>query len=164
MKKGFLCSLILLLIGFSSVFLCVYIVKGEDIAKSSKGSLIINGEYITSENVNIYYKPDYSYSELPLVAVLKGLGANVEWISNVTAYISYNDVFFELDLLKISFNEKGDSFNYITPTPGGQMICEVLEKELLLDSNTIKSIVYLIGINIFYNIDHAESIVYITEK
>ncbi len=123
------------------------------------GLLKMNGVDITKENVIIHS----NYAELPLTEVMKSLDMKVDWIDKSTAEITYKDKKYTLNLSNVSLIEVGQSSNLLLPPPGGNRFYTVLEKELILDSNTIKSTMYQMGIKIHIDIDDKEQIVYVIE-
>ena len=146
------CIFLILVLGISVLFIF------KSIPKS--GLLKINGVGITQENVTIHRWPHYA--ELPLTEVMNSLGMEVSWIDNNVAKVTYKTKKYTLNTSEISLIEDGDSFNLLFPPPGGNRISTVLEKELILDDNTVESAMYLIGIKLWIRIDHKEQVVYIT--
>lgn len=124
------------------------------------GVLKMNGVDITQENVRIHS----NYVELPLIEIMKSLGMRVEWVDKSTAEITYEEKKYILNLSKVSLIEVGENFNLLLPAPGGKRFYTVLEKELVLDSNTIKSAMYQMGVKINVDINRKERIVYIFER
>lgn len=100
-----------------------------------------------------------NYAELPLTEVMKNLGMNIYWIDRTTAEITYKDKLYTLNLSEVSLTEVGQNSNILLPPPGGNRCYTVLEKELILDSNTIKSTLYQMGIKINIDINRKEQIV-----
>ena len=119
-----------------------------------KGLLIINGKDVTEENVMIH-SGSY-YAELPLTKVMNSLDIEVDWIDDDTADLTYNNKKYTLFLSDISLFEEGQDFNLLWPPPGGRRFYKILEKELVLDSNTIKSSLYQMGIKISIEINRKE--------
>ena len=175
------CGVPLLSVGLGSALM--YFEK----ATNKNGILNVNGKDIASKNVTIrkekfsnsvlpfpnsfiakiselFSKGYYYHTDLPLTEVLKGLGMNVEWIDNNIANITLNEKNYVLDLEEVSLIETGEKFNLISSTDGGRRAYKVLDKELILDDNTIKNALYLIGEMIDVRIDFDESVVYITER
>ena len=145
------CASLILLIGGIMCF-----VKGLP----KCGLLRINGIDITKENVMI----NSDYAELPLTEVMKNLNMKVNWVDDNTADITYKDNKYTLDLTKISLVEVEQYNNLLLPSPGGKRSYKVLKKELVLDSNTIKSAMFQIGVRIYIDINCKERIVSIIER
>jgi len=126
------------------------------------GTLNVNGVDVTTENVMI--RP--YYAELPLTEVLKGLGMNIDWLDNDTAKITYGDKTYILKLSEVSLSEVGNSgYNVLVPAPGSKdWFYKVLDRELVFESNTIKSALSLMGIKIHIDIDSDGLIVSIVER
>lgn len=59
---------------------------------------------------------------------------------------------------------KGGAVSKELDLPGERRVHKVLERELILDSNTIKGALYQIGINIYIDVNHKEQTVYIVER
>ena len=141
------CIFLMLFLGGSIVFWCI--------DSPQCGLLKMNGVNITSKNVMIHR----NYAELPLTEVMKNLGMNIYWIDRTTAEITYKDKLYTLNLSEVSLTEVGQNSNILLPPPGGNRCYTVLEKELILDSNTIKSTLYQMGIKINIDINRKEQIV-----
>lgn len=173
------CAVLLLSIGLGGAL--IYFEK----PKIMSGTLNVNGTDITSKNVTIrkekfsnpvlpfpnsfivkisdlFSKGYYCYGDLPLTEVLKSLGMSVEWVDDNTANIKYEDKKYTLDLAKVSIVEVGTTHNLISAAPGGHRVYTVLDRELILDSNTIKGFMYEIRKKIDIHIDLDKLIVYIT--
>ena len=144
-----ICIFLILLMGGSIIFLF------RD--SSTCGMLKMNGVNITSKNIMIHS----NYADLPLTEVMKNLNMSVDWIDKSTAEITYKDQKYILNLSNVSLIEVGENFNLLSPPPGGKRFYTVLGKELILDSNTIKNTLYLMGIKISIDIIPKEQIVYI---
>ena len=155
MDKKFICAAVcvflVLLIGGSIMFLF----------KSSpkSGLLKMNGVVIARENVTIYS----DYTELPLIEVMKSLDMDVNWLDKNTAVIMYDGKKYTLNLINVTLFEDGQDRNLLLPPPGGKRHYTVLEEELVLDSNTVKSVMYLMGIHLRIDIDRKEQIVSISK-
>lgn len=91
-----------------------------------------------------------NYAELPLIEIMHSLGMRVDWVDKSTAEITYEETRYTLNLSKVELIEVGQNFNLLLPPPGGNRFYTVLDKELVLDSNTIKSVMYQIGSKTLY--------------
>ena len=131
---------------------------------SQNGTLVVNNGTAITENVVIHFKENSNYADLPFTEVLKALGFNVEWMNDNVADMTYNDIKLRLDLEEASLTKEGFNSNLIIPPPGSRTFnYKVLDNELILDSNTIHSILYTIR-KIHISIDSENLIVYITES
>ena len=177
----YLSCILVLTIGIGSAF--VY--YGRSATKN--GMLNVNGTNITSINVTIrrekfsnpvlpfpnsfivkisdfFSKGYYYHADLPLTEVLKSLGMNVEWVDDNTANVTFEDKKYVLDLAKVSIVEARTTYNLIYPVPGGRRVHTVLDRELILDGNTIKNALYEMGEKINIDIDYDKSIINITKR
>jgi hypothetical protein len=156
-KKWILVSTCGLLLMIATAGVLIYIIK----TTTKAGTLYVNGNEITSENVTIHS----NYADLPFTEVLRGLGINIEWVDNNTAELTCNGQKYTLDLDEASLTDYGCVNNFLIPAPGSTTFnYTVLEKELVIDSNTIHSIMYAMENNVSISIDQKKSIVYVTER
>lgn len=153
-------ALVILLVGGIMIFLFKKDVK----SKSSKGILIINDEYTIADNVTIHYKKNASYSCLPLLEIFKYLGANIDWIDVDSANVTYKGKKYILDLREVSLVESGGKMNLIFSADGWRREYTILERELILDSVTIKCAFMFMGNTIDFSYDHEISTVYANES
>lgn len=129
---------------------------------SVTGKININGEDIAKKTATIYIHKKYAV--LPLTEVFKGLGYSVEWMNNNTAYIVVDENRYILELNgEASLKKDSDDCNLIIPPPGSTTFySQIIENELILDSDTIRSILFFMGKLIYINIDYDSAVVYIT--
>ena len=153
-------SLFIMIVG--SIFWFVWDRNKE--VPGQSGILIVNNETTITENVVIHLKENANYADLPLTEVLKNLGMTVDWVDDDTAEITYSDKKYALNLSEVSLVEFEQDFNLLLPPPEGNRSCKILDGELILDSNTIKSALYQMGEKINIDIDRNELVVYIVEK
>lgn len=144
--------ILLLLIGGTVLFMF------RDSTKD--GMLNVNGVDVTNQNVAIRY----NYAELPLTEVMKSLGMKVELLDNGTAEIEYEEKSYILDPQNVSLVEIKQNINLLLPPPGGKRFFKVFDKELILDSNTIKSVLHQMGLKIKIDINRDDLIVCIVER
>jgi len=123
-------------------------------------TLIINGKDITSGN---YEKLYYNYADLPMTAIMKALGAKVEWQNKTTALITCGDKKYILNTTKCTLFDVGKpqdddlKYNIITVFPGGYRFYKVVGDEFVLDSSTMGRVVALMGAKI--NIDYEKAVI-----
>lgn len=101
------------------------------------------------------------YALIPLTAVIKELGADVEWMSDTVARIRWNDKMYTLNTLEVSLLEDGRDLNLIIPTPGGRVHSQAIGCELLLDDVSVKTVALMLGTTIKVNVDYLNQIVVI---
>jgi len=152
-----------LLIVMLCVFLLVREKREEDMFVSSGGILNVCGKNITDKNVTIHYKPNSSYAELPLTEVLKNMEFDVKWLDDNTSHITLKDEMYILKLNPVSLTQAESDYEillYAAPV-GGRSFCKVVDRELILDDVTIMYVMSYMGIDVFVDINHNESIVYV---
>lgn len=128
-------------------------VSNDDLANGTY-RLIVNEKEITVTNhVRLNY--EYHYAELPIIAILKELGANVEWQSETTANIALNGKGYFLDISKASLVNKGNDFNFliIPPCSNHGTFYQVADKELIIDSDSARLILMEIGFTVNINFE-----------
>jgi len=159
MKKKRIVYLIcgVLIIGIGCILICF----GR---LTTNGTLIVNNKEITSENIKIHRSLQIDYAELPLTEVLNALGFDIEWLDNNTAKMVYNDEKYILNLAEVSFIKESENFNLIRIPPGSRIYYyKALDRELILDSDTIYWLMSDAKRRIKINIDHDKSVIYITD-
>lgn len=118
--------------------------------------LIVNGKEIAvSDNIKLNY--EYHYAELPLTAIMKELGAKVEWQSKTTAKITLGEKGYLLDTTKGSLIEIGNTFNIITVAPGTKhgVFYRVVDNEFIIDSDSAKLLlINIMGAKMSVDYDH----------
>lgn len=105
------------------------------------------------ENVKVNGILPSSQVILPLSYILNDLGVQVEWESNNKGSFTYGEELFIIDMSDGTklLDEEGNSLLF--PAPGGNMYVGAEEYELMLDSVTLKSVLYIIGIEVQTGID-----------
>ncbi len=129
--------------------------SGEDNMEDTY-KLIVNGKRIVVSN---YIKLNYvhRYAELPLTAIMKELGAKVEWQSKTTAKITFGEKGYILDTTKGSLIEIGNSFNVLVVAPGSKhdVFYRVVDNEFVIDSDSAKLLlINIMGAKISIDYDH----------
>lgn len=157
----FIALAVVLLAGVISSLLLKY---SDAKPKPSAGTLIVNNKYTIADNVTIYYKENSSYNSLPLIEFLEILGADIEWIDEISANVTYKEKKYILNLNEVSLVEEGNSMNLILSADGWRREYTVLDRELLLDSVTVKCAFQFMGDRIYFRYDHDKSIVYVSVR
>ena len=148
---------ILIIICFMLIIIAVGTAcTNNDEPEPKSGTLYVNGKEITGEHVKIYS----NYAELPFVEVMKALGHPVEWIDDSTAIITCNGIGYTLDLS----DETRPTFGYneFLVAPGSTTYtCKVLDRELILDGVTLKTVLRRFYDQIIVKFDRVQSKVYV---
>ena len=162
MKKSVICIAILLC-------LCIFLsacgqnepAAMQDTPKAyadtqNRFTLIVNGETISSDKV-LAVDPEKQYVEIPLLATLKALGCQVEWVHKNSVKITYNDTVYILNPSKKTLKKKGDSSNVIAVMPGAahEVYCEAAGEEVIIDSDSVSWFLYVLGFEISVNYPNA---------
>lgn len=118
--------------------------------------LIVDGQDITSEKLaSINYEKQYA--QLPLLAILKALGGETEWVDEKKVTIDFQDTTCVLNPTQNTLQKEGDSFNIIAVPPGTRYggYYEICDKEFVIDSNCLDHFLYLLGARITIDYDRA---------
>ena len=94
------------------------------------------------------------YVLLPLTAIMRQLGADIQWRSDRVAQIRWNGKDYMLNTSEVSLLEDGNDRNLIIPTPGGKMHTQAIDRELLLDHLSVKTVMLMLGTQIKIDVDH----------
>ena len=119
----------------------------------------MRGKDITAGNHVILNNYEYRYAaELPLTAVMKELGAKVEWQNNATAEITFGGKEYALNTTACTLIEVESGRGFIYPIGGGYSFREVINNEFVVDGATMTSVVVnMMGAKI--SIDYDKKIV-----
>lgn len=122
----------------------------------SNCTLIVNGIDITSEH---YVKINEDYAELPFIAIMDTLGAEIVWQNENTANITYNSKNYILKTNDCSFMEVGGQVNFLSTPPGGTRHYKTVEGEFILDSVTTSGAFQLMKANTKININYTDKVI-----
>lgn len=151
----FLSFIFLSLLGLTACFLL-----SHNANQSVEAMLIVNGR-MTGTKVHIYE----DHSELPLVEVLRELGGIIDWSSSDVARITLKDKVYTLNLKDCLLCEEGGSANLLVPAPGSHTFsCVASTDEIILDDNTLKSVLFLMEASIFVQNSIDERRVYVNGR
>ena len=129
-------------------------------------TLVVNDQVVSCGDL---VKLHYNYADLPLVIVLKALGAEIVWQDEIVAQVVIGEHNWTLDLSgdcsltgPAKPPEHGITFlppDYIRNTPAWARFCQVTTKEVVLDSNTIGRVLRAIDQNLTLDIDCDEQVI-----
>lgn len=116
--------------------------------------LTVNGKDISSDKF-LSINHEKQYAEIPLIATLRALGCQVEWVNEKRVKIIYNDTIYILNPNKQTLKKRGDSFNIIAIAPGAThgIYCKTLDQEFIIDSDSVSYFLYLLGAKIVIDYD-----------
>lgn len=135
--------------------------KDNEVVNNYK--LIVIGQDITQGNY-LNFNSDPRYAALPFTAVMKALGAKIEWKSLSIAEITFNGEKYLLDTQAVSLAKEGSSSNYIIPTPGSKVYYQIAGKELVLDHITVRTVADIMGIKLSIEVDYQNNTVEINYR
>lgn len=162
MKKIFICALIIILCFVISACNNCQTTLNNDSSSNFKDNqdmnndfkLIINdcdislGNYIS---INFQEK----YAKLPLIAITEALGCDVKWYNKNKVTIAFDDNIYILNPIKKTLKKKGDTFNIIALPPGTNHngYYQIDKNEFIIDSDSIRYFINLLGAKITINYD-----------
>lgn len=125
--------------------------EGNDSVEESY-YLNVNGTTVITSNM--YFNNSPRCAMLPFTTVMNALGATTEWENASVARIMFREKEYILNTSEKQLVESGQSANYIIPTPGSKVYCQVIENEFLLDHLTFKTSLLMMGLPITINVDY----------
>lgn len=118
--------------------------------KEDNCRLVVNGKDI-SDSLHIKMKAQYNNTEIPLLAILKELGAQVQWKDSAVVIVQFKDSAFEIDTEK-------EQFGILIPPGTRQAVRKVVEKEIIIDSNSVEGFL-LYNTGAVISIDYEKAII-----
>lgn len=126
-----------------------------------EGCLMVNGYNVSDACVTIYP----NYAEVPLIVVLTELGYQAEWEEGDVVTLTKADRVFTLDLQRKTIKLTGDPIKILFLSSDSEnYYCQQIADDLLLDTDTLDSLMKLIKENVNISINYEEAIVTITSK
>lgn len=132
------------------------------IENGKKGQLFVNEQEVINEYVELYPQ----YAKIPLLSLLNTLEYEFEWLDKDNVAISKDNRTYYIDLDECTFKTTSpNSENLLFPPPGSQCyFCERVGGELIVDSDTIRCLMKMIGDSITISIDYSDGIVIVLVK
>ncbi len=122
------------------------------------GTLTVNGKAVmTSSAPKIYY----DYADIPLLTVLKALGATIEPNNKAELQISFQNKVYYLKDTKL-YNEKDTDANLLYCVDGGATFIYLQNEELMVDSVTANTLLSNMGRAVSINVEFESKNVSIT--
>lgn len=118
--------------------------------------LVVKGKKIPIAN-HIKFNYEDNYAEIPLITLMRELGANVEWQNKTTAKITLGEKEYILDATKGSLTEAGKTFNVLVVAPGSKhgVFYRVVGDEFIVDSDSAKMfLINVIGLKMTIDYDN----------
>lgn len=130
--------------------------------QSSTSRLTVTGKGLSQGKHMVFVATTSGrYVLLPFTAIMTQLGADVQWNSNQIAQIRCNGKTYTLNTQAVSLIEVGTDLNCIIPTPGDKLHAQAMDKELMLDHSTVKTVALMLGIPIIVDVDYQNQTVVI---
>lgn len=127
--------------------------KMEDVQLFVRGKRLPGDIYITLNH-------NLCYAELPLLTILRELGAKVTKTNEDSVQILLNDKTYDLNMAKGSLCREDSSINILSIPPGThhERVFKTVDGEVIVDSDSAKAFFfYMIGVQL--NINYKNSIV-----
>lgn len=131
----------------------------EDVSVQSPYKMIVDGNEVDCDGYLVIDEPKH-ITELPVLTIMKALGADIEWLDEESVLITYDSKEYLLDIPNISLSERGGFGNYIAPPPGSSENCYKFDGDEFVVSG-IAFAYFLKKINVNMTIDYDNLIVYI---
>ena len=120
--------------------------------KEDNCRLVVNGKDI-SDGLHIKMKAKYCNTEIPLLAVLKELGAQVQWKDSSVVTAQFKGSTFEIDTSK-------EYFGILIPPGTRQAVRKVVDQEIIIDSNSVESFLFS-KTGAYISVDYDKAIIFI---
>jgi len=130
--------------------------SGEDNLKSNCKLIVLQND-ISSKSY-VFIDADKNRAELPLIEIIKEIGAQINWQDEMIANIVYDNKKYVLYTNLNSMYEEGNERNLIAPPPGTQNACfKFVQDQYIVGSSSIRYLMEKWGFNI--NIDFEQFII-----
>lgn len=129
--------------------------SGDDQKMDNNCKLFVRGVEIAAGH-HVALNFEQRYAELPLIAIVKALGAKVEWKNETTATITFDDEEYVLNTAENSLIKAGRTANILIVAPGAThgSYFQVIEGEFVADSDSMLYLLtYLMGAKIRIDYD-----------
>ena len=135
--------------------------QGEDQPGDEEACrVIVNGQELP-ESKYARLNREEEYAEIPLIAVFKALGAEIQQLDDHTLQISIKDYTYELDTKEGVLTEEGGSINLLTlQSWDHEPVWKTVDDECIVDS-AFAGFVLNIQLRVATRIDYEEAAIYI---
>ena len=128
--------------------------------------LIVNDIEVSGDfSIYLHREADpYPYMEVPILAILKELGAEIEWTGKASADIFYKDKVYVFDGISHSIVLEGYEHNLIGPLPGGYSFPDNYRftgSDLIIDEGAAEHVCFLMGHRVSIVCDSETHTVYV---
>ena len=123
----------------------------EDYKNMSNCLLLVNNNDI-SKDCYVWIDQTKKFAEIPLLAILEELGADIAWQNNIVTIVINNNT-IDIDTTK-------EDFGILIPPGTEYGVRKVVDKEILLDSATLNVLLrHLAGLHVY--VDYDSSVIYV---
>ncbi len=131
----------------------------EPESERGQGKLVINGNEFDA-SFTVYQ----TYAELPLIAVLEGLGYVISWQSDTQAFVAGLTSTYTINLTDKTFKNESNGKNVLPLYGNDNYKCEVVERDIIVDDVTLYEIMTSIGHPVTLALDYDTLTVKIDNK
>lgn len=131
----------------------------EDVSVQSSYKMVVDGNEVDCHGYLVINESE-RFTELPVLTIMKALGADIEWLDKSSVLITYQDKEYLLDIPNICLSERGKFGNFIAPPPGSSEGCYEFDGDEFVVSD-IAFAYFLKEINVKLTIDYDNLVVYI---
>ena len=135
------------------------LINKEDEQVQSQHKMIIDGNELDCHDYLKIHESE-RFAELPVIAIMKALGADIKWLNKTSVLITYHSKEYLLDISNNSLSERGKYRNFIALPPGVSEGCYIFDQdEYVVGSDSFIEFLKFIGVKL--TIDYDNSTVYI---
>jgi hypothetical protein len=118
--------------------------------------LIVNGKDITAGNYVVLNQED---AELPFTAIMKELGAKIDWKNKTQGLMFFNHKIYILDTENCSLLDKEKGWDCLLTPPGGFHPHKLVGVELIIGSARLNTAFQLMDTEWIVNIDYDKKVI-----
>lgn len=160
MRKGLLFGIV-----FITALLFLFAGCGRIDEKAAKGTMIVDGDIITNDEIVFYKSKKDEYVQVPLLLVLGKAGCYIERETPELVYIINKGKKYVLDFESKALTAEDEKNNLLISAPGSNhFICTFTYEDVLVDNVTLKSICYFMNVSASIRIDFGQKTISISKE
>ena len=130
------------------------LIDGDEQKMGLKGKIFVNQVEITNQSSTIFNHD--KFANLPVISIVKALGAEIIWAADNIANITYKGKIFQLNTTENYLREGEHMRNYIAAPPGlTHSVCyQTIDGDYFVDSDSMKAFFNAIQVKMTIDYDN----------